>query len=406
MASTNESSHNEGTPLFLAQFVDEEKKLQRKHENDFYRKSVSNNVTMEKRSMRTESHNGSYARNESYSSIVKPTIDPKMRSIRDGGQTSSCTKANGTKSNSANVEWSTSSSGQIKELLVRNRANNGNRGIFMNGCSAAEHFNPRESGVAHSEPLNGLLPAYSEAASTLLETCIATHASNNTRSMTHKQWLRHTTSAGQKFFSEKKSLEQCAVETSRDSINRAQVAMNASPLSASPAAQATDLSQHSGILHRDDNSKVYPHIIVPPYSLDQRRGLHEQTAKSRDGFHDEKKLSLDSFKHSVWGGFPNTSIFSDPQQQNIPHQQTPYETAFYPEVNPSGIPHPQARHYDVNPILLKDPNIIPMVKEEGHHGNMTWEKPAFDRMLGGYKQVRGQCYLKPPPVDLDEVSAD
>ena len=389
---TSKPSNNQPT-AFLVPYIEEERKHQRKHQNGAYPKSrdIDSNLVTEKHSVLSERHNGCYPNNT-------PFADSDSRCTQSEGQTSLHAEVNGTKSREGIVEWpGPSHAPNEKSSPVRNQTREGNGFYFSNRVSI---HGPKMGNGAYPTSSNGLSPANTDAKSILQGTCMATHAANNVRSMTHKQWLRH--SAGQKCFSEKKSLEERAVVNTLDSIDR--VAMNASPLSASPAAQATDLSQQSGVLHREESSKVYPHLIMPPYSLEQR-GRHEQLAKSRESFHDdEKKLSLSTFKHSVWGGFPNPAIFSEAQQQGAPHQQPPYDSGFYTDVNSSGIPHHQARHYDVNPILLKDSSMIPMVKEEGHHGNVAWEKPPFDRMLGGYKPVRNPCYLKPPPVDLDDVS--
>ena len=239
---------------------------------------------------------------------------------------------------------------------------------------------------------------------------------------------RHSEQLSGKFYNGKKYQEQCAsgkLSEVKQLSDRAIAAMNASSLSASPAT-ATDLSQHginnnSAVLHREDNSsnKVYPHLFLSAQQLDQRqRETQEQSVKSSRGdfiLHDqidgkdEKKFNVNGFKQTVWSGFGSPTIFTEQQQQQqqqqqpIPHQQTSYDSSFYSECNPNGMHHLPTRHYD--PSLL--------VKQESsqvHHGStipISWEKNTspFDRMIGSiYKPDRNQCYLKPPPVDLDDVS--
>lgn len=246
-----------------------------------------------------------------------------------------------------------------------------------------------------------------------------TSVSHNLHSV---KWdARHNEQLSGKFYNGKKYQEQCAsgkLSEAKQLNDRAIAAMNANALSASSAI-ATDLSQHSinnnaGVLHRDEsiNNKVYPHLFLPAQQLDQRlRETHEQPVKSSRGEFilqnqvdgkDDKKFNINGFKPSVWSGFGPPTLFTE-QQQGMQHQQTPYESNFYPECNPNGMHHPASRHYD--------PNLL--VKQEGsqvQHGSsipITWDKTTspFDRMIGSiYKPDRNQCYLKPPPVDLDDVS--
>ena len=471
MASTSQSPINEGRNPFLNSnsFIDEDLDYDQKYQNGLHAKARSLNDILSPEhptisfsrtiSMQQSSRNGQFATanndsKENYSQIEEVLNGKQTGFSSRNDKVPSFFEPNGTKeqlSHSSSNIWSqgpnkSSHQTSIEKQRVQNRVKiNGHEAYFRNGSStngshkqstrrneeAPDNFSPSQeasvfskvnipsvrpmsSSKTHDDAITSQTYA-SDIGNAGLKMRPATSMSHDLSSV---EWeARHSSALAGKFYSGKKFDKQCAsTKTSEgNSVNDRQiVVMNASALSASPAATATDLSQHSasGVHLRDDSSKVYPHLIVSPYALDQRqRNTQDQIAKTsgREAFHlhsdkDEKKLSLENFKHSVWGGFAGPGLFSEHQQQAMPHQQSPYDSPFYPDVNSSGVSHPSARHYDVNPLVV--------VKEEssqGHHGNlpMTWDKPpnTFDRMIGSmYKPIRGQTYLKPPPVDLDDVS--
>ncbi|XP_078486628.1 uncharacterized protein LOC778711 isoform X1 [Ciona intestinalis] len=174
---------------------------------------------------------------------------------------------------------------------------------------------------------------------------------------------------------------------------------------------AGDISQHHKMLEGVGHLKPFPHLILPPHvpsQLDQHQRILQSTST-----YQRQSPKNDGYSHEMATGYESAAILEHRRQQHIVSQAQPlqhqptHEAQYFPQpYRPAGLP--PVSTYGVYPLLPPQHHF--MVKQEGseNQGNASTSHKRPSPSAAAYKatQLRDQYYLKPPPVDLDDLSDD
>ncbi|CAK8690371.1 uncharacterized protein LOC143449367 [Clavelina lepadiformis] len=175
------------------------------------------------------------------------------------------------------------------------------------------------------------------------------------------------------------------------------------------SATAHDINQHgvSGSAFNQAADKSKGHLPIEQRTVMNRNPKPLMSGdSSKDVFNTpetirgkEQICNANNYKHDTWGHFETPGLIEHHVQPQVVQSQS-YISTYSSNSRQSTLPSNSTSSYDLNTSLLKDHSL--RVKQEPQpmqqaHLPIMWDKRAFDRE---------QYYLKPPPVDLEDLSDD